>query len=275
MVLASLTLPDAAAGWKAAAAPARYDAQTIFQYLDGHGEVYLAYGMVACLAQRYAGPAGEGDVIVDVFEMDSPAGAYGVFTHSRDGEPVEVGQGATLAYGTLLFWKGRHFVSVYSESESAAAKDAVMALGRAVDSALTEKGEIPALVGLLPPPGSSRSPSSGCASRTCSTRTRGSARATYWESARRRLRRSADTPARAERRSWSWSPIPTRPTAATAAAAFAVRYLDGDRPRRHEDGWYAAGAHAGDRLVRAFVLRASSRETAEALLVQATGRTER
>src|SRR5512134_3593565 len=109
------SLPEQAAGWSAARPAAVYDQRSIFEYLDGHGEVYLAYGMSRCLARRYAGPEGEGDVLVDVFELSSSADAFGVFSHSRDGEAVSVGQGASLASGTLLFWKGRHFVSVYAE----------------------------------------------------------------------------------------------------------------------------------------------------------------
>src|SRR5512139_3208993 len=121
-----LPRPDEGAGWRAKAPADRYDRRTIFEYIDGHGEVYLAYGMNACDTRRYAGPASEGDVVVDAFEMETPAGAYGVFTHSREGEPTDVGQGASYGYGTLLFWKGRYFVSVYAERESDPARVAVM-----------------------------------------------------------------------------------------------------------------------------------------------------
>src|SRR5512139_2940456 len=145
-----LPLPDEAAGWRAKAPADRYDRRTIFEYIDGHGEVYLAYGMSACDTRRYAGPEGEGDVVVDAFEMASPADAFGVFTHSREGEPVDLGQGASYGYGTLFFWKGRHFVSVYAERESERARGAVMALGRALAASIGETGDPPALALRLP-----------------------------------------------------------------------------------------------------------------------------
>jgi hypothetical protein len=271
----SLTLPDEAAGWRAAGPAARYDSRSIFEYIDGHGEVYLAYGMVDCLARRYTGPAGEGEVVVDVFEMQTPAGAYGVFTHSRDGEPVQVGQGASLAFGTLLFWKGRHFVSVYAVQESERSSQAVMALGRVVDAAITERGEVPALVGLLPPAGLEE-------------------RSVVWAQnahlidvharldARKLLAISAGTSAVLARYSRPEGTAeivlvqyPDAPTANSAMAAFAAGLLDGGRPRRGEDGWYAAGAGSAAPSIRVFVLRAPSRESAEALLQEATRRLER
>ncbi len=272
MVLAGLsfTLPDAAAGWKAAEAPARYDSKTIFQYIDGHGEVYLAYGMVACFAQRYSGPTDEGDVVLDIFEMDSPAAAYGVFTHSRDGDPVVVGQEGTLAFGTLLFWKGRYFVSVYADDESERAKEAVMALGRAVAGAIVETGEIPALVELLPPAGLE-------------------ARSIVWMrdphvlDAHARLgkgnslgvgRAAPAVLARYTRESETAELLlvayPDQASAGSAADDFSERFLDAGRPARRENGWFAAGVRTGDAHLHAFVLRASSRQAAEGLLADVT-----
>ena len=105
-------LPERVGDWVAADAPIRYDTESIFGYIDGHAEVYLAYGMRGCLARRFSGPEDEADLVLDVFEMASPADAFGVFTHDQDGEPAGVGQDSLLRYGWLSFWKGRFFVSI-------------------------------------------------------------------------------------------------------------------------------------------------------------------
>jgi len=146
-------LPDEARGWRAAGGVELYDQESIFSYIDGHAEVYLAYGMTGCLARRYNGPPGEADLALDVFEMGSPADAYGVFTYDRDGERVEIGRDGLYRYGWLSFWKGSFFVSVTAESESAAAREAVLELGRSVAALITVAGAPPALVGELPPDG--------------------------------------------------------------------------------------------------------------------------
>ena len=149
-------LPVEVAGWRAVDAGEVYDAESIFGYIDGHAEVYLAYGMQRCLARRYAGPEGEADIVIDLFELSSPEDAYGVFTHDRDGEEVQVGQGALLRPGWLSFWKGRWFGSVYAEGESERSHAAVLALGRAAAAAIHEEGQPPSLVGDLPVDGLER-----------------------------------------------------------------------------------------------------------------------
>jgi hypothetical protein len=143
-------VPAQAGAWQAADRGELYDRESIFSYIDGHAEVYLAYGMKGCLARRYTGPSGEADIALDVFEMASPADAYGVFTYDRDGERVDIGHDGLYRYGWLSFWKGSFFVSVTAESESAAARDAVLELGRSVSALIAGDGTPPPLVGELP-----------------------------------------------------------------------------------------------------------------------------
>ncbi len=143
-------LPEAAGQWRAASRPVAYTTETIFDYIDGHAEVYLAYGFCGSIARRYLGPEGEGDIVLDVFELASPEDAFGVFTHDQDGEDAALGQGSLFRYGWLSFWKGPFFVSIYAEGESDEARGAVFELGREVAAAIQMVGSLPAIVGLLP-----------------------------------------------------------------------------------------------------------------------------
>lgn len=145
-----LIMPTTVAGWQSVDDGQIYDTESIYSYIDGHAEVYMAYGMVRCVSQRYSGPEGEPDIVVDLFEQGSAADAFGVFTHDRDGEEVDVGQNGLFRHGWLSFWKGHWFGSVYAEGESEASKEAVLTLGRAAADAITEVGEMPPLVAELP-----------------------------------------------------------------------------------------------------------------------------
>lgn len=146
-------LPAAVESWRATGEATLYDTESIFSYIDGHAEVYLAYGMEGCLAQRYTGPEGGGDLVLDVFAMASPADAYGVFTHDQDGEAAGIGQGSLFRYGWLSFWQGPFFVSLVAEGESEEARQAALELGRQVAALLPAEGGVPAIVEALPAPG--------------------------------------------------------------------------------------------------------------------------
>jgi hypothetical protein len=143
-------VPGEMAGWAADGPPARYDAETIFDYIDGHGEVYLAYGLRTCTARRYQGPPGEGGILLDLFEMSSSDDAYGVFTHAREGKPVGVDEESSFGSGTLAFWRGTSFVTIVSERPTERSREAVLALGRAVAAGLGPAHPRPSMVDRLP-----------------------------------------------------------------------------------------------------------------------------
>ncbi len=128
-----------------------YDTTGIYEYIDGAAEVYLAFGMRACLARRYHHPTG--DILLDLFEMGDAGGAFGAFTYDREGEEIDIGQGALRREGWLTFWQGRFFVSLTAEGESPAHRDGLLALARATAAAIGERGPLPELLSRLPEAG--------------------------------------------------------------------------------------------------------------------------
>lgn len=145
-------LPKEIMGWSKAEEDRLFDQRTIFDYIDGAGEVYRAYGMRSCLTRRYTrerGPA----IILDVFDMGSSEDAYGVFTHDQDGKPLDIGQGALLRPGWLSFWKGRFYVSLYGEEDTPAVEEALLALGKSTATLIIEEGRKPEILRYLPQAG--------------------------------------------------------------------------------------------------------------------------
>ncbi len=142
-------LPREINGWEAKEKDKLYDPQTIFDYIDGAGEVYRSYNFKLLLARRFS-KEGQPDIVADLFEMASSKDAFGVFTHDLEGEDAGVGRGSTYKGGLLSFWKGRFFVSLYAEEETKDAKEALFALGKEVAYSVEEEGEKPDIVALLP-----------------------------------------------------------------------------------------------------------------------------
>lgn len=142
-------VPQDVNGWRAEAASRVYNRETLFDYIDGGAELYLAYGfheMLACRFHREAHP----DIVVDLFDMGSSEDAFGVFSAERQDPEAGVGQGSEYAAGLLRFWKDRFFVSVWAEEETAASADAVLAIGAQMAEAIESPGRPPQLLRLLP-----------------------------------------------------------------------------------------------------------------------------
>lgn len=142
-------LPLESSGWKASGSDEIYDPETIFEYIDGAGEVYRAYNFRRLFVRRFE-REGRPAVIVDFFDMGRAEDAFGVFTHDLEGERLDIGQAAHYQGGLLSFWKGPYFVSVFAEEETFETKKAVLDLGRKIALAIKEEGKKPDLFKLLP-----------------------------------------------------------------------------------------------------------------------------
>jgi hypothetical protein len=142
-------LPLEINGWKAEGKDEIYDPQTIFDYIDGAGEVYRSYNFKQLLARRFT-KEGSPDIVADLFDMETSKDAFGVFTHDLEGEDARIGQGSTYNGGLLSFWKDRFFVSLYSEEETEDTRKALFALGEKVTSSIKKEGKKPDIVSFLP-----------------------------------------------------------------------------------------------------------------------------
>ncbi len=260
-------LPEAAGQWQAASRPVAYTPETIFDYIDGHAEVYLAYGFCGSIARRYLGPEGEGDIVLDVFELASPEDAFGVFTHDQDGEDVALGQGSLFRYGWLSFWKGPFFVSIYAEGESDEARDAVFELGRGVAAAIPTVGSLPAIVSLLP--------SRGLDPRSVRYLHDPTILAVHLPFDGGQILRLGPNAVAAlgryhlaeSRASLLLVSYRDMADAGSVWSDFSELFLGGgDEPLEHADGWYAMARLPGKPEVLAFVIRAGSEEQALEIL---------
>jgi hypothetical protein len=137
--------------WQADGKDQVFDRETIFKYIDGGAELYLAYDFRQVFCRKYNGP-GNSAIVLDVYDMGTAADAFGIFTSEREDEDAHIGQGSEFGGGLLRFWKGRYFVSILNDGGDANADQAVIELGKAVDQALVASGPEPDLLKCLPQP---------------------------------------------------------------------------------------------------------------------------
>ena len=98
--------------------------------------------------QKYQNAAGE-ILEIALWELATPADAYGLFTSSLTGEPVSIGnEGDTDPGRRVAFWQDHYWVQVYSRQQLPDAD--LQALAKAVAKSLPGGGEQPALVYRLP-----------------------------------------------------------------------------------------------------------------------------
>ena len=144
-----ISLPSEAGGWKWDGKETDYDSRTLFKYMDGAAELYLAYGFQSLTVRRFE-KSNQPPLIVELYEMASSEDAYGVFSFEHQDETAGIGQGSEFGGGLLRFWKEKYFVSIYAEGEGAEVESAILKMGRAAVNSIPATGPEPKLVGVIP-----------------------------------------------------------------------------------------------------------------------------
>jgi hypothetical protein len=147
-----MLLPETIGDWVRQSDPITYDRETIFDYINGAGEVYRSYAFSHVLVERYERPSGQG-VTVEVFDMGNPEDAFGVFSYAREEEEEGIGAGFERKGSVLCFWQNRFYVCVAAEQRDEDPGAALGEMARGISDGLPTPGEKPALISALPTEG--------------------------------------------------------------------------------------------------------------------------
>ena len=148
---AYLPADGAAPGWAKDGGSQEFVGDDLYTYIDGGAEIYQEYGFRRVVLQDYKNASGR-SVSLEIFEMETPAAAYGIFTFKRSGKgkSVPLGSGGELEDYYLNFWKGRFLATLTGFDETPATIDGLMAIAAAVDAKVRERADAPGLVSALP-----------------------------------------------------------------------------------------------------------------------------
>jgi len=142
---------DAVPGWTLAGDLQVFDAQNLYSLVNGQADSFYAYGFEQVAVQTYA-DAGGATLRVEVWQMGTPADAYGLFTTVRTGEAVSVGSGGDGDPGRRLdFWQDRYLVRLFAVLPLDA--PVLTAFAEQIAGVLPSGGERPSLVARLPQEG--------------------------------------------------------------------------------------------------------------------------
>ena len=137
--------------WKARGVPQVFLGEDLYVYMDGGAAIYHEYGFKQLLVQDYVDPYGR-SLTLEVFEMDEPAAAFGIYTFKSgsQGKRVDLGQEGSLEDYYLNFWEGRYLITLTGFDRAAETTQGLLRVGQLVDSRINWPAAPPALVGLLP-----------------------------------------------------------------------------------------------------------------------------
>jgi hypothetical protein len=140
-------------GWQVVDGPTDYDSETLYEYLNGGAPLYLEFGFQRMVHVRYQfGDSSLSSVTLDVYDMGSDLGAFGLF---RSGRPpkAEVRDWGAEGYrsGTVAAaWKGSVSIHAEADEERPELIEAMEGLVAEVANGVVGGTSLPQIIDLLP-----------------------------------------------------------------------------------------------------------------------------
>jgi hypothetical protein len=147
-LLSLLPKDDALTGWEPLTDAATYNRENLYNLVDGQADAFFAYGFEQVATRRYQNADGV-FVNVEIWQLATPADAYGLFHVGRAGQPAKIGaEGDTDPGRRLAFWQDRYFASV---SASGSVPDEMLwSIANGIISKLPAGADVPGIVTHLP-----------------------------------------------------------------------------------------------------------------------------
>jgi hypothetical protein len=124
-----------------------YDADSLFEYINGDAFSYINLGFQEVTVQHYA-TGGERVLTVDLYRHDSDNTGFGIYSHGRpaDAAALEIGAEGYLRDGGLNFFKGPYYVKLKGE----VGESQLRSVAAKVAAALPGEARMPATAAAFP-----------------------------------------------------------------------------------------------------------------------------
>jgi len=149
--VAVLPSDGAVEGWTRSGEPRVFNAENLWEYIDGGAEGYLIYNFQEVATADYQGPDGL-QAVVDVYRMADRMCGFGIYSSERPYEAQynQIGCQGYFTGNALNFWQGSYYVKVTSFKEGDAVEPALRKLAEAARAAIPDKAEVPSELEVFP-----------------------------------------------------------------------------------------------------------------------------
>ncbi len=149
---AALPLPE----WKMEGQPYHYEAQNLYEYINGAAEFFIAYGFIELHGANYGSASGPmGSAAIDIYDMGNGLNAFGVFQARRNNQAYALNVGAASAGsdGYLAFIKDRFYIEMQVETLNQNATEVIATMASRIAAHLPGNNSLPKELSYLPEKG--------------------------------------------------------------------------------------------------------------------------
>lgn len=144
---------DQFSGFKKVEGPTYYGPDTLFDYINGGAELFLAYGFLELMVVELAEDRNHPNrATLEIYNMGTLENAFGVFKTEEGDQTYRLPGGAEgrLENGLLQFYKGKFYVKVFLPPQSEAYPKVVEKIGKTIEERIKGTFSKPAFLDLFP-----------------------------------------------------------------------------------------------------------------------------
>jgi hypothetical protein len=141
-------------GWKQSGEIQTFSPETLFEYINGGADLYLAYDFQGLEVGEYSN-AKKASVTIEVYHHKTPTDAFGIYSQERlpNANLLDVGAQAYIETNVLNFLAGPYYVKISSFNTGPDDREVLIGFARKVSSTLGEKGILPSILSSFPEEG--------------------------------------------------------------------------------------------------------------------------
>ena len=109
------------AGWTRGDEVRFFDADTLYEFINGAAENFLIYGFEKVVTADYDNAEQPSPIVVEIYQMEDPRNTFGIYASERNPDSTfkPIGAEGYVGRTALSFWAGKYYVkmTVFQESE--------------------------------------------------------------------------------------------------------------------------------------------------------------
>jgi len=125
-----------------------YFPETLYEYINGAAEIYLAYDFKQLIVGEYTKEKSDVSVTVEIYDMGNEKNAFGIYSAERfqDNTFVSLGTQGYIEEGSLNFLAGNYYVKLLCFECNEQSEEYLELFGQQICTKLEKKGQWPPLL---------------------------------------------------------------------------------------------------------------------------------
>jgi hypothetical protein len=149
----TFTFPEIT-GWRQSGEIQTFKPETLFEYINGGADLYLAYDFQELKVAEYSNEK-KASVILEIYHHKTPTHGFGIYSQERlsDANFLDIGAQAYIEANVLNFVAGPYYVKINSFNTGPDDQEILIAFAKKVSETLGERGALPSILSSFPEEG--------------------------------------------------------------------------------------------------------------------------